>query len=832
MKDLRQYRTVKRISQIAIVILCVFWSSIGTATDQGSVHDADVIAIWDATADRAQAALEGGRASTALLERLRGRLAEHRTAAFDFAEAGSVSVRSLEARLGALGPPPSGDAVESDEMAARRGDLQQAIADANAPILAANEAVERANVLIRELDATLRERQTADLLTRYPSALLAQKWPETLQEILQWSGTVATALSDDVRSAKEQAHLSDTLPASIFIILTSIFVLVWVKSRTIKRINALFYDAEATSKKYLAIILVSLIRLILPTLAAFGILAAWYILEIPLTSLDFFGVRSSSASDISFFSSIVGSMSAAVAIDLILAHALGHLLFAPQTPSFRLLSVDMVRAAHGYRATMILGFLSATEIVLKQLDLSGEVSPSAVSSLTAPILILGALVIWSLSNTLRAARQDPAPTNTRSTEQQVVEQASPVEGQFLKYLCIALKLVSLVIGIGLVFGYIRLSRELFDSSIETLALLAIALVLFHSALTGVRWLMGGSKRGEEDPLRLLPIILVLLLSAVMVPLFALVWGARPTDIAEVWRLMSEGVQLGDTRLSVDGVLQLIIVFALGFVATRWLQSALQSSVLPRTKMDEGARAALVTGVGYVGLTLAALIALSSTDIDLSSLAIVAGALSVGIGFGMQAIVSNFVSGIILLVERPIKPGDWIEVSGHTGHVRKISVRYTRIETFDRHDVIVPNADLVSGTVKNMTLTSATGRVIVPVSIAYGSNIEQAREILLDAAKQHPQVLAYPAPLVLFMNMGESGLDFELRGFIRQVNNLLSVRSDLMFEIYTSFRNAGIEIPFPQRDIHLRSMPAVGLDQVETPPTLVPTWDRKPPPHEP
>jgi small-conductance mechanosensitive channel len=139
-------------------------------------------------------------------------------------------------------------------------------------------------------------------------------------------------------------------------------------------------------------------------------------------------------------------------------------------------------------------------------------------------------------------------------------------------------------------------------------------------------------------------------------------------------------------------------------------------------------------------------------------------------------------------------------------VRKISVRSTRIETFDRHDVIIPNADLIANAVKNMTLTSASGRVIVPVMVAYGSDLERTKDIMLTAARNHGQVLRYPAPQILFMEMGDSGLVLELRGFLKDINNVLSVRSDLMFEIYTNLQHAGIEIPFPQRDIHIRSAP--------------------------
>jgi small-conductance mechanosensitive channel len=270
-----------------------------------------------------------------------------------------------------------------------------------------------------------------------------------------------------------------------------------------------------------------------------------------------------------------------------------------------------------------------------------------------------------------------------------------------------------------------------------------------------------------------------------------------------------GFDIGNFRIVPSRVLWALLIFGLIIIFSSWFRSQLENNWLRMTAMGQGARDAVVTITGYVMFIIAVLAGLSAVGFDFGNIAIVAGALSVGIGFGLQNIVNNFVSGLILLFERPIRKGDWIVVGGTEGTVKDIQIRSTKIQTFDRSDVIVPNSELISNQVTNWVLSSQTGRAIIPVGVAYGTDTEKVREVLLAIAEENEDVSKsnmVPKPKVLFREFGDSSLNFELRVFLQNVDSRLSVISDLNFAIDKAFREEGIEIPFPQRDLYVKSMP--------------------------
>lgn len=296
-----------------------------------------------------------------------------------------------------------------------------------------------------------------------------------------------------------------------------------------------------------------------------------------------------------------------------------------------------------------------------------------------------------------------------------------------------------------------------------------------------------------------------LLAAIAVWALAPLWGFAREDLARWARGMLEGFTIGGVTISLVALALAAVVLVVSLAAARSARRALSDRLLPRTRLDAGVQNSISVGAGYAGVVAAVLLAISVLGVDLSSFAIVAGALSVGIGFGLQNIVNNFVSGLILLIERPVKVGDWVVVGDQQGFVRRINVRSTELETFERASVILPNSDLLSNALVNWTHKNRIGRVDVRIGVDYGVDTEKVREVLLACARAHTEVMAWPQPFVLFLDFADSALVFELRAFLRDVEKRLRVASDLRFAIEKACRRAGIDFPYPQSDIHLRDI---------------------------
>ncbi|MCB1680300.1 MAG: mechanosensitive ion channel family protein [Rhodospirillales bacterium] len=362
------------------------------------------------------------------------------------------------------------------------------------------------------------------------------------------------------------------------------------------------------------------------------------------------------------------------------------------------------------------------------------------------------------------------------------------------------------------FGYVSLTRTVFERFVMLLSFLVFLLMIRSVARSFLRQIDSVFHKPDPDSTkedeRLLLFWLSLTLDVIIfflcLPLTAGLIGVEWQEVQD-WALHAFwGFSIGNVNISLANIGFGFGVFLLLLFMTRMLQNVLKDKILPKTRLDSSIRQSLIQLLGYLGLIVGMMAGVSAVGFDLSNLALIAGALSVGIGFGLQSIVSNFVSGLILLFERPIKVGDWVIVNSGEGIVKKISVRATEIETFDRTSIIVPNSELISSAVKNWNYNDRIGRVIINIGVTYNSKPRRVREILLECAKEHPSVLSHPAPSVFFKDFGDSALIFELRVFIRNIRDIYDVSTDLRLMIWDKLHEENIEIPFPQRDLHIKS----------------------------
>ncbi|MEL6959140.1 MAG: DUF3772 domain-containing protein [Pseudomonadota bacterium] len=780
-----------RLALAVWVALCCASGAVAqdNSAPEDAVTEADVSLVlfedeeaWTALVNRAVSAITAGRASNDALSDLRAEVVEWRSRFQDRQSLNASRIETVESQLAALGEAPA-EGDEDPRVAARRAATEAQLEELRAPVLLAQSAFNQADGLIREIDLILRDRQANRFTERATSPLFPSAWIEVADEVADGVQDLRLEVSGAWSNTVRRSVAVDALPQTILYFVAALVLL--LRGRFWMARLGQVITARTNRGRGVVAFLLSLGQVVLPFL---GLLAFTF----GLRSTGLTGPRGDQILEaLPFFG-----------LYPILAHWLAGWLL-PKEPSEapHPLGIADHASPKAHRSFVTLGYVLFVVGLLNSFMRSTAFEPETEAAVYFLPAIIVSYLLYRLGRLVRP-RDETAPADGEA------EVAGPRSFKAVLRALIARGLMVIAVG-GLVFaavGYVNAFELITLPAAYTLYVLG-ALVLLQRLSLDFYILLTAQ---EEDSAQaaLAPVLIAFLLMLLLVPVLALIWGAQWTDLTELWAQFREGFAIGETRISPSNFLFFALVFVAGYTITRLLQGALRTTVLPRTKLDVGGQNAIVAGTGYVGIFLSALIAITTAGINLTGLAVVAGALSVGIGFGLQNIVSNFVSGIILLIERPISQGDWIEVNGQMGYVRDISVRSTRIETFDRTDVIVPNADLVSGQVTNWTRGNNVGRVIVPVGVAYGTDTEKVRTILQEVAEAHPMVLLNPGPNVLFRGFGADSLDFEIRAILRDVNWVMVVHSDMNFEIDKKFREAGIEIPFAQRDIWLRNPEAL------------------------
>jgi potassium-dependent mechanosensitive channel len=376
-----------------------------------------------------------------------------------------------------------------------------------------------------------------------------------------------------------------------------------------------------------------------------------------------------------------------------------------------------------------------------------------------------------------------------------------------------------VVLLAAALGFDALARWITHATVTSAAVVFVVVLLvalLRGALASLVHYEAGDRRRTLRRIGL-PLVqrLMVLLQIVIITAAALVlldvWELAPTPLATWQHIVGFGVTVGPVHLTVGRILLGILVIYIAVLVSWLVRTLVESEFYRQWDLDRGVGNTINTLVHYSLITLGVLFALASLGVELQNFAIVAGALGIGIGFGLQNIVNNFVSGLILLFERPVRVGDTVIVGGEWGTITRIGLRSTIMLTHDQSEMIVPNADLISEKVTNWTLSNPIARVIMPIGVAYGSNIGQVLEILREAGVAHAAVLADPRPQALFVGFGDSSLDFELRVWVTEIRLRLEVRSTVLTEVERRLADAGIEIPFPQRDLHVRSVDAAAAE---------------------
>lgn len=486
---------------------------------------------------------------------------------------------------------------------------------------------------------------------------------------------------------------------------------------------------------------------------------------------------------------------------LFFARAMTRALIPAAKPNWRIFNIPDELAV---KLQWVIGYVAFTLVAGKTVEVLFQIIVAPLVIIVAIKGITAVTVAIIISQALREIII--VDENMRAEEACLGPNTSP-EPEQANWFRIAGWIFCSVIILAAVSGYIALASFL-AYQIAWIAVVAVllilALIIVDEAIgkgMSSEGLLGrkmrnsvGLKSGSVNQIGIISSGL-LRLAAFLIALFLILapWGVDSGDLTGYLKSAFFGFQVAGVTISFSTIATALLIFIVGVSLTRSVQRWLELRYLPLTGLDIGLRNSIKTIFGYVGIFIASALAFSAAGLSLDKLTIVAGALSVGIGFGLQSIVNNFVSGLILLWERPLRVGDWISIGGEEGIVKRINVRATEIETFDKASLIVPNSEFISGRVKNWVHSSRYARITIPLSLKNSTSPKHIEKILTEVALAHREVLSQPAPRVFFMKITDASLDFELRCFA-DVDVMGATRSELLFALYERLKLEGIDMP--------------------------------------
>ncbi len=691
-------------------------------------------------------------------------------------------IASAKARLDQLGPKPKdGAPEESSEVANERSEKETTLADLTETQRLGNVILVQANQLLTEISDKRRTIFQNRIFERSSSILNPELWYGVVTAIPQEAASFGGLISDWIKQIKSNATLTST---TLFILASLLWLALFagrplLAGKLIKRDPRI--NDPSDQRKVLAAVAVIILR---TTPAALGAAVIYSVVRetglIPERLMP-----------------VMREFLRAAAVFAFL-NALSDAILSPATRSWRLVSMADNTASRLRYYILLIAFIFLTGKIADAFYQAIDVAlPVTVASRGVFSLIIAGILTTLLLHFAIAGKINEESLAAYSAAESEI-------GGPLRMIC---WLLIISITGTVLFGYIALSSFLVDQSIwlaVLFALLRLSFALINQLLNAnvtarssiiLQAHTGLTRSSLEQIIVIINGILRVFLALAAVALALAPLGIESFDYTVFMRSAFFGFQIGDITISISTIILAIGLFATGVFITRIIQKWLENTYLPATNLDAGLRNSIRTGVGYVGMIVAGFATLSYTGINLSNITIVAGALSVGVGFGLQSIVNNFVSGLILLWERPIRVGDLVVVGDGEGHVNRINVRSTEIMTSDRTSIIVPNSNLISGVVRNRVRGDRTGRISVAIPVNRGIDPDELVAIVKKCALDHIEVASVPAPNVLFKKIGESTLDFELVCFVEEIETASRVASDLHFSIFRALRDAGI-IPMP------------------------------------
>ena len=757
-----------------------------------------LVELWTRQLDRIATRAEQANLLPVEIDALREQAGDVRTAAAatpSHARGDLTDTRRLLAPLEAK--PATGAIPESDAVKAERERLTDQAAVSEGRVKQCEVVIARADQLIERLTKLRGEVMLRTLLRRDASPLSRDVWSKLGPE-LNVSLQALSAATGAWLSAGLQFDSRDLAGLGGWAIIT---ILLWLGGRFLSRRFGRGEATEPGQRDRTVAAAIDGVGLVLVPILAVWLIGKLLAATTPPSPIDV------------LLPELINRM-----ITFLLVVGLTATALSPRRPAWRILPFTNASAhelSQALRRLMAVGLTA--DFIYVALTRSGS-ETDAVSAVGALVLatVISLFTLPALSN--RA---------WHATQSEGEERSSMIGGTWWAAARLLLTVAVLSSIVFALFGYATLAAQLHDAIYFTCLLIAVALLL-HRLIGDLleeaaaadtpsgKWVRHRLGLPEDASLRgqhLVMLVVDLVLLALLAILIPAAWGIDTDAILNGAGQLVRGVQIGGVTISLGNIGMAIVAFVVCILLARLIRRVVRDRVLPTVDAPMPLRQSIDAGLNYVGVIVAILIGIGALGIDFTNLAIVLGALSVGIGLGLQNIANNVISGVFLLVERPIKAGDWVAVSGHEGFVRRINIRATEVETFQRTHVLVPNSMFLQNPVVNRTYADTSSRVEIKLTVGLGTDVAAMEGLLREAALSHPRVLRVPAPIVRFIQITTSGLDFELFVFVARLEDRLVVGNDLNKAILAKLIELKIVNPAPVPELRLRgieNLPAASL----------------------